>query len=117
MVTIECTDDKIECTAKSVAFITLKDLKASFRTPCWLLNPCKSDLGKICQLILEKANQYLVDLLTLDQWKISDIVINWFSSNKNKSQFAFILLDIMEFYPSVTEMILDNALSFPNQRV
>ena len=32
-------------------------------------------------------------------------------------QCAFIQLDIMEFYPSITEMILANALSFAKQHV
>ena len=68
-------------------------------------------------MILEKANKYLVDLLCLNQWKNSDMVINWFRSIKNKSQCAFIQLDIMEFYPSATETILDNALSFTKQRL
>ena len=79
--------DQIVCTAKSSAFITLEDpQKKKFRTstPCRLLNPCKSELGKISKLILEKANKYLADLLSLNQWKNSDMVINWFSSIKNK---------------------------------
>ena len=36
---------------------------------------------------------------------------------KNKSQCAFIQLDIIEFYPSTTETIQDNALSFEKQHV
>ena len=45
------------------------------------------------------------------------MVINWFSSIKNKSQCAFIQLNIMKHYPSITETILDNALSFAEQHV
>ena len=110
---------QIECTAKNPAFITLKDHKTNFRTSttCQLLNPCKSELGKISKKILEKANKYFVDLLNLNQWKNSDMVINRFCSIKNKSKCAFIQLDILEFYPSITETILDNALSFTKQHV
>ena len=43
------------------------------------------------------------------------MVKNWFNSIKNKSQCAFIQLDIMEFYFSVMEAILDNALSLAKQ--
>ena len=68
-------------------------------------------------MILEKANKYLVDLLNLNQWEKSDMVANWFRSIKNKSQCALIQLDIMEFYPSVTETILGNALCFAKQHV
>ena len=82
-----------------------------------MLNPGKSELGKIGKLSLEKANKYLAVLLSLNQWKNSDIVINWFRLIKNKSQCAFIQLDIMEFYPSIAEAILDNALSFAKQHV
>ena len=83
---------------KNPAFITLKDHKINFRTstPCRLLNPCKSELGKISKLIL--ANLF-------------------FSSITNKLHCAFIQLDIMEFYPSITETILDNPLSFAKQHV
>ena len=75
-------NDQIECSAKNPAFITLKDQKANLRTstPCRLLNPCKSELGKISKLILEKANWYLLDLLSLNLWKNSGMVMNWFSS-------------------------------------
>ena len=40
------------------------------------------------------------------------MVTNWFSLIKKKSQCTFIQLDIMEFYPSVMETMVDNALSF-----
>ena len=65
----------------------------------------------------EKANKYLVDLLSLNQWKNSDMVSNWFRLIKNKSDCTFILLHIMEFYPLIMEMILDNALPFAKQHV
>ena len=65
----------------------------------------------------EKANKYLVDLLSLNQWKNSDMVTNWFRLIKNKSDCTFILLDIMEFYPLIMETILDNALPFAKQHV
>ena len=65
----------------------------------------------------EKANKYLVDLLSLNQWKNSDMVTKWFRLIKNKSDCTFILLDIMEFYPLIMETILDNALPFAKQHV
>ena len=45
------------------------------------------------------------------------MVINWFSSIKTKSQCLFTQLDIMEFYTSITETVLDNALSFAKQHI
>ena len=42
-------DDRIECMAKTPANITLKDEKDNFRSahPCRLINPCKSEIGKM----------------------------------------------------------------------
>ena len=65
----------------------------------------------------EKANKYLVDLLSLNQWKNSDMVTNWFRLIKNKPDCTFILLNIMEFYRLIMETILDNALPFAKQHV
>ena len=41
--------DRIECLAKTLAFVTLKDHKNNFQSslPCRLINPSKSELGKI----------------------------------------------------------------------
>ena len=105
--------------SQNSAFIMLKDHKTDFRTstPCRLLTSFESKLGKISKLILEKAKKYLVDLFSLNQWKNLNMAINWFRSIKKKSQCAFIQLDIMEFYPSIMETILDNALSFAKQHV
>ena len=73
-----------------------------------MLNPCKSGLGKVSKMFSEKANKYLVDLLSLNQWKNLDMVTNRFRLIKNKPDCTFILLYIMEFYPLITETILDN---------
>ena len=42
-------DGRAECMAKAPAYITLKDLKDNFRSAhlCDLINPCKSETGKI----------------------------------------------------------------------
>ena len=76
-------DDRIECLAKTPAFITL--------------------------------NVSLVEKLKLNQWKNSASVISWFKSTEEKQKCLFIQLDIMEFYPSIAETILDNAISFALQ--
>ena len=41
----------------------------------------------------------------------------WFYSIENKSQRKFIQLDIAEFYPSILEEILDNAVLFAQQYI
>ena len=110
-------DDCIESLAQSPAFITLKDHKENFRTshPCCLINPSKSKLGKVSKVILENMNKNLVKSLKVNQWRNTDSVINWFNAIENKSQCFFIQLDIVEFYPSISENILDNAINFAKQ--
>ena len=110
-------DDRIEPLAPAPAFITLKDHKENFRTshPCCLINPSKSELGKVGKVILEKGNKNLVKYLKVNQWRNTDSVINWFNAIENKSQCLFIQLDIVEFYPSISENILDTTINFAKQ--
>ena len=104
-------DDRIEYMAKAPAYITLRDHKYNFRSahPCRLINPCKSEIGKTSKSILENINRNLLKLLQVNQWRISESTIKWFDSIDNKSQCKFFQLDIAEFYPSISEEILDNA--------
>ena len=112
-------DDRIEYVAKAPAYITLKGHKDNFRSahPCRLINPCKSEIGKISKSILENINRNLVKLLQVNQWRNSESVIKWFHSIENQSQCKFIQLDIAEFYPSISEEILDNAILFARQYI
>ena len=112
-------DDKIEFMAKAPAYITLKDHKDNLRSahPCRLINPCKSEIGKISKSILENINRNLLKLLQVNQWRNSESVIKSFYSIENKSQCKFIQLDITEFYPSTSEKILDNAILFAQQYI
>ena len=62
-------DTNIEYLAKTSVFMSLKDHKPNFMSshPCRLINPCKSELGKISKIILEKTNDTLIKSLNLDQ--------------------------------------------------
>ena len=110
-------DNRIECQAKTLAFITLKDHKENFRTshPCRLISPCKNELEKVSKKMLEKANCALIHSLQVNQWRNTDSVITWFSSIEEKTRCTFIQLDIMEFYPLITENILDMTICFPQE--
>ena len=54
-------DNRIECLAKNPACRSLKDHKPNFQLslPCRLINPSKSDIGKISKSILDRVNQNL----------------------------------------------------------
>ena len=97
--------------AKAPAYIILKVHKDNFRSahPYCLINPCKGKIRKISKSVLKNINRNLLKLLQVNQWRNSESVIKWFYSIENKSQCKFIQLDIAEFYPSISEEILDNA--------
>ena len=95
----------------------MKDHKEDFCTnpTCRLINPAKSELGKISKNILEEINTKLTSTLGLNQWKSTKSVIEWFSNIESKKNSAFIQLDIKDFYPSITEKILDNAIELAKE--
>ena len=91
--------ERVECLAKKPALITLKDHKENFQAslPCRLINPSKSELGKVSKVKLEKINQTLIKHLDVNQWKNSSSVIEWFKGIENKKDCIFIKFDIREF--------------------
>ena len=107
-------DDRIECLAKTEAFITLKDHKDNFQNkrPCRLIVPSKSELGHVSKTHLDEINSAIRNKLNLNQWKNTSEVITWFSNISQKQNSAFIQLDIKEFYPSITKTIFEKALTF-----
>ena len=107
-------DDRIERLARIPAHVTLKDHKENFHVniPCRLINPCKSEFGKISKQLLEKTNNQLFEKLNVNQWRDTNKVVDWFLNLKDKQNSRFIQLDIKDFYPSVTERTLDKAISF-----
>ena len=109
--------DRIEHLARSPAFITLKDYKENFssKLPYRLINPSKSELGKVSKQILEKINKVMVQHLNVNQWKNSTSVIKWFTALENKNDCVIIKVEIRKFYPSITEDILKTSLLFANK--
>ena len=111
--------DRVDTMAKQECFLTLKDHKEDYRTnPKYrLLNPKKSQLGKISKQILQKINKTLRSKLNLNQWQNSAEVIDWFKDIQQKSSHTFTVFDIQEFYPSITEKLLKDALAFAQRYV
>jgi hypothetical protein len=71
--------------ASKDAFVTLKDHKENFETnpKCRLINPAKSELGKISKIVLDDINTQIRNATGLNQWKNSLSVIDWFKNIKN----------------------------------
>ena len=50
-------------------------------------------------------------------WRNTAAVTNWFSNLERKHQCTFFCFDIVDFYPSITERLLNQALDFAGQYV
>ena len=66
---------------------------------------------------MENINKTLTEKLNVNQWKNTDMVIHWFKSIDQKSKCFFIQFDVMEFYPSITEQILEDEIVFAKQHM
>ena len=109
--------DRIETMAERQAFISLKDHKENFENhpTCRLINPAKSNLGKVSKIILDRINTTIRNSSGVNQWRNSSAVIEWFKNINNKNEHAFLSFDIVDFYPSITENLLNRAISWASQ--
>ena len=107
-------DDRVEKLAPKESFITLKDHKDNFlnNPTCRLINPTKSELGKVSKQILDKINETIIRKTHVHQWKNTRATLDWFINIPNKDQHSFIAFDIVNFYPSISHKLLEDALSF-----
>ena len=110
-------DDRIEVTAQRESFITLKDHKPNFShaPTCRLINPTKSELGKASKKILERMVKTTVFKTKVNLWRNTSAVLDWFNEIDNKQASSFICFDIVDFYPSISEKLLNDAIDFSAQ--
>ena len=69
-------------------------------------------MGKLSKQILDRINENLRVKIGCNQWKNKDSVIDWFRKLPNKSRCTFVVFDIEEFYPSISEKLLNDAMEF-----
>ena len=107
-------EDRIEKMQESESYITVKDHKEDFphRLSFRLINPSKSDIGKISKYVLDKINQKLRSVTEVNQWKNSHSVIEWFKNIRNKRNASFFVFDIESFYPLISLNLLEDAINF-----
>ena len=107
-------DDRIDKYVESDAFLTIKDHKPNFpgRVQCRLINPAKSNIGKISKAILENTVKDIKARTNHNQWKNSDEVISWFKALNSKENLTFLKFDIVSFYPSITEDLFSKAIDW-----
>ena len=104
--------DRIEIDGTSNCFITLKGHKENFinHPITRLINPAKNEIGRISKSILDKINICLCEKLKLNEWKNTTDVINWFEKIDENHLHTFTVFDIKDFYPSIKETLLKNAI-------
>ena len=104
--------ERVDCLAN--AFISLKEHKPNFSSnpKCRLINPAKSEIGKISKYFLEQLNSKIRDLSSVNQWQETSTVINWFKNIKNNKKCIFLQFDIEEFYPSISKELLLKAITY-----
>lgn len=109
--------DRIEVTAKREAFITLKDHKPNFenKPTCRLINPAKSELGRVSKEILERIIRKTAAETNVNLWRSTMDVLQWFNNTETSSKSTFITFDIINFYPSINEKLLLNAVEFADK--
>ena len=64
------------------------------------------------QHILQQISMNIKTALNENQWWNLSLVIKWFKNIKNKNLHIFTMFDIQEFYPSISEKLLKDAVLF-----
>ena len=111
--------DRIEKLHETEAYITIKDHKDDFpnKVSCRLINPCKSSIGKISKVILDRINTAVRTNTNVNQWKDTSSVIDWFKNIPDKNSCYFMVFDIESFYPSISEKLFNDAIQYAKQTV
>ena len=107
-------DDRIEGIAKKTAYLTIKDHKPDFpaRLKFRLINPCKSNMGKISKFILDRVNKEVKAATGVNQWRSTGEVLDWFKGLQEKNRLKWLKFDIESYYPSISMELLKKALTF-----
>ena len=110
-------DDRMDRYIEVNAYVTIKDHKPNFpsKVECRLINPAKSNLGKVSKIILEKIARKIGSVRGSNQWSNSSQVIEWFINLKNKNKLTFVNFDIVSFYPSINKDIFEKTLTWAKQ--
>ena len=106
--------DWVDTIATRNAFVSLKDHRDNFDShpKCRLINPSKSEPRRVNEVILDDINNKIRSILKVNQWRNSSFVIGWLKSINKKPNQTFISSDIIEFYPSITADLLDDAIAW-----
>ena len=84
-------DDRVQKLDKNEAYVTIKDHKEGFpnKISSRLINPSKTDIGKISKQILDRISNNMVEKNKVNQWKNTSSIIEWYRNIKRKDQLLF----------------------------
>ena len=107
-------ENRLRPTIEKPAFITIKDHKENFENnmKCRLINPTKSENARVSKYILDRINTDIRSKCKLSQWKNTKGVINWFSQLRQKNKLTFLAFDIIDFYPSISDELLNKSIEW-----
>ena len=60
---------------------------------------------------------YCVDFTTIYGFTIGKFILTWFNSLKNKHLMKFVMFNMKDIYPSITQDLLKKALNFVNEYI
>ena len=110
--------ERIDSTTEKKAFVTIKDHKSNFESnpKCRLINTTKSELGKVSKQFIERINNGIRDKISVNQWTSSPQVLDWFDNKAEKENKTFLIFDVVDFYPSISEKLLKKTLTWAKQQ-
>ena len=90
-------DDRVQAYSTNESFVTIKDHKENFYTnsQCRLINPAKTQMGRISNKMLEN----IVNEIKIQSELNDQSVLSWFSTIEKDKSSKFIQFDIESFYP------------------
>ena len=79
---------------------------------CRQINPTKTEMGRVRKYILDWINTDIRSKCKLNQWKNTKYEINWFSQLRNKNKLTFLTFDIIDFYQSISDELLNKSMEW-----
>ena len=108
----------MDINAESNCFITIKDHKENFLNhPKVRLINLDNELGTIRKAILDNIDMKLFQATKIKQWKNTASATRRFNSLKDKHLMKFVMSNIKDFCPSITQSLLNKALNFGSEHI
>ena len=77
-----------------------------------MIKPCKPKLGKVSKQLLDPIISTVKEKSGLLQFKNTVSVLQWFQPIQNKDIYKWIIFDLVDYYPSISEKLLTDALDW-----